>query len=71
MRTLLDAFNRMVANKQVRITPEYRAEMNKVFNGYFKDQWFYIQAVNCDDTVTLCGDYHTILEGTKLSQIKF
>lgn len=71
MKTILDVFNRMLSNKQVRITSEYRAEMNKIFNGYFKDQWFYIQSVHVDETITLCGNNHTILEGTKLSQIKF
>lgn len=71
MNTAIQCFNRMQSNKMVRILPERRKEIAKVM-GYAPPligQWFYIQAVHCDDTLTLCSNNHFIMEGEPLDTV--
>lgn len=64
---LLKAFDRMVRGINVRITDEFRQEWGKDNLG----QWFFIQKINDDESVQICGQTHQIFDGVKLKHIVF
>lgn len=64
---LLKAFDRMVRNVRVKITPEFRQYWGSECLG----QWFYIQKINDDETVQICGQYHDIFTNVPLKYIVF
>lgn len=64
---LLKAVDRMVRNVRVKITPKFR----KYWGAECLGQWFYIQKINDDNTVQLCGQYHDIFTNVPLEEIIF
>ncbi len=68
--TVQEAFDAMIKGKSFRITKEYRKEVIDDLYHYMSDQWFVIQSIHCDETVTLCGNCHTILRNVSLEKMK-
>ena len=64
---LLKAFDRMVRGINVRITDELRKEWGKDNLG----QWFFIQKINDDESVQICGQTHQIFDNVELKHIVF
>jgi len=67
--TIQEAFEIMLSGKSVRITKELRKEVKSNRGNYFTDTWFNIGAVHADETLTICGNNHTIIKGVELNQI--
>jgi len=67
MTNITLVFKRMLSNKMVRITKSARDKIN----GNNIGKWFYILSVNCNNTVNLCSDNHTILENEPIESIYF
>ncbi len=64
---LLNAFDRMVRGVNVRITQEFREYWGVENLG----KWFFIQKINDDETVQICGQYHDIFTNVELKHIVF
>ena len=65
MKDIRELFDIMLKNKMVRLTKEARANIG----GENIGTWFYILSINCDNTVNLCSNNHTILENEPIASI--
>ncbi len=65
MKDIRQLFEIMLQNKMVRITKEARQSVNVDNLG----TWFYIQSINCDNTVNLCSNTDFILENEPITSI--
>ena len=61
------AFEAMRKGKSLRITKEFRDEINKNRTVKLSDIWFMIGSIHSDDTITICGNNHTIFKNYPLT----
>jgi len=64
---LLKLFYIMVQSKKVRITKELRKNWNQEDLG----QWFQINSIDCFGLIEIQSEYHSILSGVKINELKF
>lgn len=62
---LVRAFEKMITGINVEISPKLRAENPEMYKG----KWWFILAINSDESVNICSQTHTIINGVNLNDL--
>ena len=63
--TTIEVFNCMQNGNKIRITKKFRSYWGIENLG----QWFYILAVNADETAKICNENHMIFNGAPVTEL--